>query len=197
MAQTKLELRPRGIAPEFLPLIAMRIGVDTGGTFTDCVLVRGNRIEIVKVFSTPQDVARGILKGVADLLSGRMPERIDLIHGTTVGTNTLIERRGARVALVTTAGFEDLIDIARQDRPRLYDLNVSREPPLVSPRLRWGVSERIAADGTILTSLSRSAIKKAVQGVRKSGADSVAICFLFSFLNSQHERRAATRRCGH
>src|SRR6266567_5791528 len=129
-----------------------RIGVDTGGTFTDCVVLDGSEVRILKVFSTPDDSARGITEGVR-LLTAAKPgaERaIEIIHGTTVGTNTLLERRGARVALVTTEGFEDLIEIGRQARPRLYDLNVQREPPVVPRALRFGVKERTAADGRIV-----------------------------------------------
>ena len=123
----------------------MRIGVDTGGTFTDCVVFDGAGVRVLKVFSTPGDAALGILSGVHRLSTrDRSPEtrRLDLVHGTTVGTNSLLERRGARVALVTTAGFEDLIEIGRQNRPRLYDLNVQREPPLVPRALRFGIGER-------------------------------------------------------
>jgi len=92
----------------------MRIGVDTGGTFTDCVMFAGSEIRILKVFSTPADSSRAILEGVCRLAEREAAERLDIIHGTTVGTNSVLERRGARVALVTTAGFEDLIEIGRQ-----------------------------------------------------------------------------------
>jgi len=129
----------------------MRVAVDTGGTFTDCVTVEGSEVKILKVFSTPEDSARGILEGVRRLAGDlRTGGPIDIIHGTTVGTNSLLERRGARVALVTTAGFEDLIEIGRQNRPRLYDLDVRREPPLVPRSMRWGVRERTTATGEIL-----------------------------------------------
>src|SRR5690348_10678177 len=132
-------------------ILPMRIAVDTGGTFTDCIALEGSRIKILKVFSTPEDSAKGILDGIRRM-TGRLPPEIPLevIHGTTVGTNSLLERRGAKVVLITTAGFEDLIEIGRQNRPRLYDLNVSRQPPLVPRSMRWGVPERTAADGSIL-----------------------------------------------
>ena len=130
----------------------MRIGVDTGGTFTDCVVLAGGQVKILKVFSTPADASSAIVEGVLQLAGddhlrpprgkGRQrrgreaqPSVLEVIHGTTVGTNSLLERRGARVALITTAGFEDLLEIGRQARPRLYDLNVQREPPLVAARL--------------------------------------------------------------
>ena len=135
----------------------MRIGVDTGGTFTDCVVLEGGEVKVLKVFSTPADASSAIVQGVRQLAGDKAPARrggrgsdvrkgreaalarLEVIHGTTVGTNSLLERRGARVALVTTAGFEDLLEIGRQARPRLYDLNVQREPPLAPRARRFGV----------------------------------------------------------
>lgn len=180
------------------PLL-MRVAVDTGGTFTDCVLLEGSRIKILKVFSTPQDSTRGIVEGVRRITNASpkgLP--LDIIHGTTVGTNSLIERRGAKVALVTTAGFEDLIEIGRQNRPRLYDLNVSREPPLVPRSMRWGIRERIAADGEILLQPQPEDLQQVTRLLRRAGAESIAICFLFSFRNSGNEKRvsASLRKLG-
>jgi N-methylhydantoinase A len=172
----------------------MRIGVDTGGTFTDCVVFDGTETKILKVFSTPQDAARGILDGIRQLRGGKREDRaakaesLDLIHGTTVGTNSLLERRGARVALVTTAGFEDLIEIGRQNRPSLYDLNVQREPPLVPRTLRWGVSERTVAGGDILKRPSAAELRRLRNTLQDSGLDSIALCLLFSFANPSNER---------
>jgi N-methylhydantoinase A len=205
----------------------MRIGVDTGGTFTDCVTFDGSRVRVLKVFSTPDDAARAILDGAQRLISGEasaapgsagvppallptgpagtangreraggtlaLPggqEGLEIVHGTTVGTNTLLERRGARVALVTTAGFEDLIEIGRQARPNLYDFNVQREPPLVPRALRWGVKERVGAGGEVLIRPGRAELSHLRQRIRKSGAESIAVCFLFSFINPTHERVA-------
>ena len=109
----------------------MRFGVDTGGTFTDCVVLEQGKVKILKVFSTPEDASRGILEGVRRLAeSFQAAGPLEIIHGTTVGTNSLLERRGARLALVTTEGFEDLIEIGRQARPRLYDLDARQPPPL-------------------------------------------------------------------
>src|SRR5579864_6945658 len=115
----------------------MRVGVDTGGTFTDCVISEGSGFKVVKVFSSP-DSSQSIIDGIRELFGTieRPKAPVQVVHGTTVGTNTLIERKGARVALVTTAGFEDLIEIGRQNRPRLYDLDVQRAPPLVARALR-------------------------------------------------------------
>src|SRR3989338_1716971 len=111
----------------------MRIGVDTGGTFTDCVVIRGSQIEILKVFSTPDNAARGTLDAVRQLAGNSSAATLTILHGTTVGTNALLERRGARVALVTTAGFEDVLVIGRQARRRLYDFFLPPPPPPPPP----------------------------------------------------------------
>lgn len=180
-------------------ILPMRVAVDTGGTFTDCVVLEGSRIKILKVFSTPDDSARGILEGVRRITDGsRGDATLDVIHGTTVGTNSLLERKGARVGLVTTAGFEDLIEIGRQNRPRLYDLNVWREPPLVARPLRWGVRERTADGGQILLRPRPGDLQRLVRLIRRSGAESIAVCFLFSFRNPGNEKRisAALRKLG-
>jgi N-methylhydantoinase A len=171
----------------------MRVAVDTGGTFTDCVVLEGSRVRILKVFSTPEDSSKGILEGVrqiAGTLTG--DSSLDVIHGTTVGTNSLLERRGARVGLVTTAGFEDLIEIGRQNRPRLYDLNVWREPPLVPRSRRWGVHERTAAGGEILSRPRAHDLQHLTRLIHHSGAESIALCFLFSFRNPENEKKVAT-----
>ena len=169
----------------------MRIGVDTGGTFTDCVVFEGAQIRVLKVFTNPQDPARAIVEAAFRLVGTHSATPPTLVHGTTTGTNTVLERHGARVALVTTAGFEDLIEIGRQNRPKLYDLNVERDPPLVPRPLRWGVRERTAADGTVLLRPSAAEIQKLCSRIKQSGAESVAVCFLFSFANPANERAVA------
>jgi len=169
----------------------MRIGVDTGGTFTDCVILQDSRVRIVKVFSTPDDAARAVLDGTRQLTDHLPESPIEIVHGTTLGTNSLLERRGARVALVTTAGFEDLIEIGRQNRPRLYDLNVRRDPPLVAHAMRIGIGERTGADGAILRRPSTLELRRLRRKLRRSGAESIALCFLFSFANPQNERVVA------
>lgn len=169
----------------------MRIGVDTGGTFTDCVVLDGPEIKILKVFSTPDDSTRAILEGVRRLAGTLAPAQLEVIHGTTVGTNTVLERRGARVALVTTAGFEDVIEIGRQARPRLYDLAARRDPPLVPRHLRWGVQERVAADGKVLLRPTPAALRRIAKEIKRSGAESIAIGFLFSFANPTNEDAVA------
>ncbi|MBI2815427.1 MAG: hydantoinase/oxoprolinase family protein [Acidobacteria bacterium] len=174
----------------------MRIGVDTGGTFTDCIVADGSGFRVLKVFSSPDDPARHIVRGLRELARSRYIE--DVIHGTTVATNNLLERRGVRVALVTTQGFEDLIEIGRQNRPQLYNLNVQRPAPMIARELRFGVRERTAADGTILLRPGKREIERLRQQVRSSNADAVALCFLFSFVNPENERlvAAALRRLG-
>ncbi len=187
----------------------MRIGVDTGGTFTDCVVLDGGQVKILKVFSTPADASRAIVEGVLQLaelkdppsarrvkgpqrrVKNRARSLLEVIHGTTVGTNSLLERHGARVVLVTTAGFEDLLEIGRQARPRLYDLDVQREPPLAPRNLRFGIKERTAADGKIIRSVSQAELRRLLRRVKESAANSLAICFLFSFANPANEGRVA------
>jgi len=172
--------------------LLMRFGVDTGGTFTDCVVLEQGEVKILKVFSTPEDASRGILEGVRRLAESFQPAGpLEIIHGTTVGTNSLLERRGARVALVTTAGFEDLIEIGRQARPRLYDLDARQAPPLVPRTLRFGVRERTTADGTILQRPSAAAIARLTSKLKGLRAESIAVCFLFSYLNPANERVVA------
>src|SRR5271169_5077130 len=125
----------------------LRIAIDTGGTFTDCVWVDRGRICVLKVFSTPDDPSRAITEALEKI--GRHGPLI-LLHGTTVGTNTLLQHNGARVALITTAGFEDAIEIGRQARPKLYDFFFDRVEPLVAANLRFGVDERVSSDGEVL-----------------------------------------------
>src|SRR5215472_5507873 len=123
------------------------IAIDTGGTFTDCVWVEDGQVRMLKVFSTPPDPSLAIADALRKIgVSGS----VILLHGTTVGTNALLQRKGARVALVTTAGFEDAIEIGRQARPKLYDLFFDRIEPLVTADMRFGIAERTASDGTIL-----------------------------------------------
>jgi N-methylhydantoinase A len=167
----------------------MRVGVDTGGTFTDCVVLEHGEIKILKVFSTPEDASRGVLDGVRRLAqASQLAGPLEIVHGTTVGTNSLLERSGARVALVTTAGFEDVIEIGRQARQRLYDLEARQAPPLVPRKLRFGVRERTVADGTILERPSTAAIALLIGKLKRSHAGSIAVCFLFSHLNPTNEK---------
>jgi N-methylhydantoinase A len=160
----------------------MRIGVDTGGTFTDFVVVRGGRIEVFKKFSTPAAPEASILEG----LSGLDPAEV--IHGSTVATNALLERKGARVALLTTEGFEDVLVIGRQARRELYNIFVRRPDPLVPDALRLGVRERTLYDGSIERPLDEGHLQTLVASLEREGIESAAVCLLFSFANSRHEQ---------
>jgi N-methylhydantoinase A len=175
----------------------MRIAMDTGGTFTDCVFVRDGRLEILKVPSTPDDPARAIMNALEKVLVAA-DTSLELTCGTTVGTNALLERRGGRVALVTTAGFEDVLEIGRQARPKLYDFFMDRAAPLVPAERRFGLRERIGADGKVVRRPSRNDIAQVVRRVLASRAQSAAVCLLFSFSNPAHERAIALamRRAG-
>ena len=171
----------------------MRVGVDTGGTFTDCVVADSHGVRVLKVFSgspaSPEEAGRAIAGGVGRLIGKTPHTGIDILHGTTVGTNSLLERRGARVALVTTHGFEDLIEIGRQARPRLYDLDIRRDPPLVPRQMRFGLRERTAADGSVLVRPTAGELEKLREKILRSGAESIAVCLLFSFANPANEQR--------
>src|SRR6266550_4456512 len=168
----------------------LRIAIDTGGTFTDCVWVdpstRGLRM--LKVFSTPADPSRAIVDAIRTIAA---EAEFILLHGTTVGTNTLLERKGARTALVTTAGFEDAIEIGRQARPRLYDFFFDRIEPLVQKDLRFGINERTAVDGKILTSPTADALNSLAKQISAAAPQSVAISLLFSFANPKNEEAVA------
>jgi N-methylhydantoinase A/oxoprolinase/acetone carboxylase beta subunit len=170
-------------------MAGVRIGVDTGGTFTDLVRFGPDGVSVHKVRSTPDDPSRAIVAGleaVAPLGSG-----LDVVHGSTVATNAVLERRGARVALVATAGFEDVVRIGRQTRRALYDLRQEDRRPLIEPGLTFGCQERLAADGAVLQPLEAAEIARIVDRVRASGATAVAICLLHSYRNPAHELRLA------
>lgn len=167
---------------------ATTVAIDTGGTFTDCVCVDGGEVRILKVFSTPDDPSRAIAEAL-DRIGARGP--LTLLHGTTVGTNTLLQRKGGRVALVTTAGFEDAIEIGRQARPKLYDFFFDRIPPLVPLARRFGVDERTGSDGTVLRRPSRTELQALLRRVRKTNPEAIAIALLFSFANPQNEKEIA------
>jgi N-methylhydantoinase A len=168
----------------------VRVAIDTGGTFTDCVYLSAGELQVLKVFSTPADPAQAVLNGLAQIGAGKaLDEAFDVRHGTTVGTNTMLERKGARVAFVTTAGFEDTIAIGRQTRSKLYDWFVPLPVCLVPGPLRFGVPERVSAEGEILCAPTDAELEVLVEQVRNSGAEAVAISLLFSFANPQTERR--------
>ncbi len=161
------------------------IGVDTGGTFTDFIAHDGHTLSVHKRLSTPDDPSRAVLEGIAHIAQGRP---VQVIHGSTVATNALLERKGAFTALITNAGFEDVIEIGRQHRHRLYDLRYRRRPHLVPRELRFGIPGRITSQGQEMEPLDRDAVRAALQAIKKAGCQSVAVCLLFSFLHPEHEQ---------
>jgi N-methylhydantoinase A len=171
----------------------VRVGVDTGGTFTDFVFQTDDRLRVFKIASTPADASEAIMEGlrrIADLTGANLLE-IEIIHGTTVGTNALLQRRGAKTALVTTEGFEDVLAIGRQARPALYDLNAMRPQPLVPDELRFGVRERVAASGEVLQELDERTLRQLVRKLKRARVESIAVSLLFSFVHPEHEQRIA------
>ncbi|HEY1806630.1 MAG TPA: hydantoinase/oxoprolinase family protein [Terracidiphilus sp.] len=171
----------------------MRIAIDTGGTFTDCVCLVDGKLRVKKIFSSPANPSRAVLEGVRQLGGA---ENVEVRHGTTVGTNTMLERSGARVAFVTTAGFEDTIAIGRQARARLYDWFAPAPVCLVEKELRFGVPERVSAEGEILREPTDEDLAALVEQVKASGAEAVAISLLFSFANPKTERRVEAALIG-
>jgi N-methylhydantoinase A len=164
-----------------------RLGVDVGGTFTDLVALSDGSLVTAKVPSTPRDQSEGVMNAVNT--SEVEPEAVSaLAHGMTVATNALLERRGARIALVTTEGFRDVLEIARQNRPSLYDLAADRPPPLVPRELRFTISERMGPEGEILP-LDDDSLEVAVSAVEEAGVEAVAVCLLFAFAHPEHEKR--------
>ena len=172
-----------------------RIGIDVGGTFTDFTLVNEQTggVAFHKVPSTPHDPSEAIERGIAELLFDHQiqPGEVGHIgHGTTVATNLIIERKGAPCGLITTRGFRDVLELARQTRPHLYDYTVVKPPPLVPRMWREEVSERLLADGSVREPLDEGDVRRAALALRDAGVESVAICFLHSYRNPSHERRA-------
>src|SRR5918998_1028305 len=164
-----------------------RLGVDVGGTFTDLVALSEGAVMTAKVPSTPQDQSVGVMNAIraSEVDPGAV---FALAHGMTVATNALLERRGARTALVTTEGFRDVLEIARQNRPSLYDLAQDRPPPLVPRDLRFTVKERMGPEGEI-ERLDEESLGRAVEALEESGVEAVAVCLLFAFAHPEHERR--------
>ncbi|MGR3803747.1 hydantoinase/oxoprolinase family protein [Marinibacterium profundimaris] len=173
-----------------------RIGIDSGGTFTDVCLINenGGDVHIWKVSSTPDDPSRGIARSFTEGLERTGAQAAEVAffgHGTTVATNALIQHRGVKTGIITTAGFRDLIAIARQKRPHLYDMSADKPEELVARNLRIGVPERLRRDGSVEVALDEDALREAVRHLVGQGVEAIAISFLYSFLSDAHERRAA------
>ena len=176
----------------------LRIAVDVGGTFTDVTLwdPRGTRLLAAKALTTPKDRAVGVLDGIAlalEIARARPEEVREVVHGSTTGTNALIERTGAKVGLLTTEGFRDVLEIGRIMRPDagLYDISVDLPTPLVPRYLRLEARERLDSNGAVLVALDEASVAAAAERFAQMGVEALAVCFLFSFLNPEHEERAA------
>jgi N-methylhydantoinase A/oxoprolinase/acetone carboxylase beta subunit len=168
----------------------VRIGVDTGGTFTDFIIWDGRRISNKKVLSTPRDPSLAILSGLGEFL-GHSSRPVFIVHGTTVATNALLERKGGPIALITTAGFEDIIFIGRQTRRNLYGLQPEERFFLLPPARVFGVRERTRASGRVETRLSPAEVRGVIREIEASGAGAVAVCLLHSYVNADNENVAA------
>ena len=170
------------------------LGVDVGGTFTDFVYLHNDRLEVHKRPSSPLDPAESIWAGLRE--KGWRPKQV--VHGSTVATNTVLERSGARVAFVTTLGFRDLLEIGRQARPRIYELEPRRRPPLVPRDLLFEADERVDYQGKVLKELRPAEVDRVVAAVKAGAPEAVAVCLLFSYLNPEHESQlgAALRDAG-
>ena len=178
-----------------------RIGVDVGGTFTDIVLtLPDGRVYVNKTTTTSQDPGEGVVTGIAAVLaesgiaSGSVAE---VVHGTTVASNTILQKSGARTGLLTTRGFRDVLEIARIRTPGMFDLTWRKPEPLVPRRWRLEVTERIGADGSVVLPLDETSVRQAVTFLVAEQVEAVAICFINSYANDAHERRAAAivREC--
>src|SRR5690348_15407162 len=170
-----------------------RLAVDIGGTFTDVVLDMPDRLLSTKLLTTHASPEEAVIAGTQAILreAGIAASSLDLvIHGTTLATNALIERKGARTALVTTAGFRDSLEIAYEHRFEQYDLYMERPEPLVSRDLRLEVPERLAADGSVLLELDTAALERLVPVLQRQGIEALAISFLHSYVNPMHEDQA-------
>jgi len=171
--------------------ISVKLGVDIGGTFTDVVLEAGADLHTVKVLTTPTAPEEAILDGINQVCakSGIAPATVSMIiHGTTLATNALIERRGAKTALITTKGFRDVIEMRTESRFEQYDLNLKLPEPLISREHRYVVEERIGAQGQVLIPLDRGEVEQLAQTIKAGGYDSVAVGLIHSYLNDAHER---------
>ena len=170
----------------------MRIGIDIGGTFTDLVAIEDDgTVRTVKTPSTPHDYAEGIANGLAALLQGPGTDVAELLHATTIGSNTILENKIARTALITTAGFRDVLEIRDLRMPRLYDINWTKPEPLVPRHLRFEVTEKMRPDGSVAIELDAASVGAAINAIAAHAVESVAICLLHSYANPAHETAIA------
>ena len=172
-----------------------RLGVDIGGTFTDAVMMdeATGELRLAKMSSTPSDSSVGFMNVTSRILGEAAVQSSDvsyIVHGTTVATNTIIEGKGAKTAFLATEGFRDLFEIARQIRPSLYDIFCEKPKPLVARQLCFEAPERLDADGVILQALEEESVRQAAHEMRREAVESVVVCFLHSYRNPVHERRA-------
>jgi N-methylhydantoinase A len=171
----------------------MLVGVDIGGTFTDLVLSLDGQLQIHKLLSTPENPAKAMLKGLDEITPGGLKALQQVAHGSTVATNAILERKGAKTALITTQGFRDLLFIGRQNRPDLYALHPVLPEPLIPRDLCYELPERLDYQGNILIELDESALDRVLDAIAKQNVDSIAVCLLYSFVNPQHEERIRQR----
>ena len=177
------------------------IGIDVGGTFTDLVAIdEAGHTVLAKSPSTPQDQSLGVMAGLEELalrlglhVSEMLAQTPRLVHGTTVATNALLERKGARVALLTTEGHRDILEMREGLKPNRYDLRSAPPEPLVPRELRFGVRERLRPNGEVSVALDQDSLGEAIAAIKQAGATSVAICFLHAYRNRAHEVAAAER----
>ena len=176
----------------------MLLGVDVGGTFTDAALIDDGSVHTAKVPTTPGDESAGVMRAIAEVLERAGAGAADVevfAHGMTVGTNALLEERGARTALIATRGFADLLEIGRQDRPHLYRLCAPKPAPLVEPELRFEADGADRARGRRRRRSPTEEPERLAELLRERGAESVAICLLFSYLDPSHEQPHRRRTC--
>lgn len=171
----------------------MRVGVDIGGTFTDLVLSENGQLAIHKLPSTPHNPAQAMLAGIEAIAGGRLGELAQVAHGSTVATNAILERKGARTAFITTQGFRDILFIGRQNRPVLYALQPQLPPPLIPRELCFEVPERLDHRGQVLIPLDRAALDSVLDAAAAQDVESIAVCLLYSYINPAHEHAVRQR----
>ena len=165
----------------------MIIGVDTGGTFTDFIYFKDSKWDVLKLLSTPENPGKAVVEGINTIVDGEDLQDVHIIHGSTVATNAILEKKGAKTAFITNRGFEDILDIGRQNRFELYNLKYVKEPPLVDSNCKYGIKGRISCNGDILEDIELNEIKKNIVDIIAKKVESIAICLLFSFKNNKHE----------